>query len=118
MCVCAACALCSLFKMIIKWSIIKELVEETTTTKEEEKKEVLEADLSTQKSTMRLSQSFELPPKTDKKRYDRDFLLSIKNLATEKPIDLPTIPNVTIDGVSVPFPLSTTHSLLIIFYKN
>jgi hypothetical protein len=55
---------------------------------------------------MRLSQSFELPKaavltiiKSDKKRYDRDFLMSIKNLVTEKPIDLPPIPNVTIDGV-------------------
>ena len=59
------------------------------------------------KPKMRLSQSFELQKamgltiiKSDKKHYDRDYLMSIKNLVTEKPLDLPTIPNVTIEGVN------------------
>ena len=58
---------------------------------------------------MRLSQSpkSELTNiKSEKKRYDREFLLSLRNLATERPINLAPIPNITIDGVSVNSPLS------------
>jgi translation initiation factor 4G len=35
--------------------------------------------------------------KSDKKRYDREFLLQMKAKASEKPEGLPQIPNVTID---------------------
>ena len=77
-----------------------DLENKTESTAMNSEKSVEESNKGTK---IRQSHSFEMPkevPKTDKKRYDREFLMKIKYLVTEKPEDLPQIPNVTIDGVS------------------